>query len=782
MTKPAAKRKPKSEPLSPLARPDKPPTYFTFYSFKGGVGRSMALINCAAILAGRGFRVLAMDLDLEAPGISYFEADKDREQPGFIDILHDAIHLGEKAPFAHADHAKAIAHYIREIEVPQNLRTFDDGRLFVMPAGKLDGEYEKRRQQVNIPRLYESGRGRPLIQLLKKRLDECGLFDFVLLDSRTGFSDEAGICIRDLGEHLVMLLGLNRQNALGSARFLEQLRKSEIKPKTIDIVLSPVPIGEDELFNERRKDVAGLLRKALGKNPTLDLELPYHPRLALIETPHIFGRRHDFLYDAYHRLEARLRDQCGMSEWKLVTEGRKAIEDGKHSNALAAIEMLLRIDKALAASLLWQGAAQHDGRAEGEGYFKLLCDLQPNNAQVLGAYAIFLKNVIGAHGRAEEYYKRAIQATPDDADILASYAGLVAEIGENHDEAERLYDRAISLDPDSAGALGNYANFLRSVRKDHERAEQFYKRAIQADPQNATLLGNCASFLSDVRKDHERAEQFYKRAIHADPEHATNLGNYASFLKGIRKDYEHAEEFYKRAVHADPEHANNLGNYANFLKDVRKDHERAEQFYKRAIQADPEHANNLGNYAVFLTDVRKDHERAEQFYKRAIQADPEDANNLGNYAVFLTDVRKDYEGAEELYRQMLTLHTDEACHIANYSKMLFALGRMEEARSQFHAAWEQSEHDTVRLELCLYAYAHRVAPPPDQPLARLRALLLDGIRSPGWPLKANVERAAADGHPEPEFLAALAAVIADERPIEDLDAFPIWLNTTPFAE
>jgi hypothetical protein len=131
---------------------------------------------------------------------------------------------------------------------------------------------------------------------------------------------------------------------------------------------------------------------------------------------------------------------------------------------------------------------------------------------------------------------------------------------------------------------------------------------------------------------------------------------------------------------------------------------------------------------------------------------------------------------------MLTLHTDEACHIANYSKMLFALGRMEEARSQFHAAWEQSEHDTVRLELCLYAYAHRVAPPPDQPLARLRALLLDGIRSPGWPLKANVERAAADGHPEPEFLAALAAVIADERPIEDLDAFPIWLNTTPFAE
>ena len=40
-------------------------TFITFYSFKGGVGRSMALINTAGILAGqRGFRVLVLDLDL----------------------------------------------------------------------------------------------------------------------------------------------------------------------------------------------------------------------------------------------------------------------------------------------------------------------------------------------------------------------------------------------------------------------------------------------------------------------------------------------------------------------------------------------------------------------------------------------------------------------------------------------------------------------------------------------------------------------------------------------
>lgn len=39
----------------------------TFYSYKGGTGRTMALANTAWILAANGKRVLAVDWDLEAP-------------------------------------------------------------------------------------------------------------------------------------------------------------------------------------------------------------------------------------------------------------------------------------------------------------------------------------------------------------------------------------------------------------------------------------------------------------------------------------------------------------------------------------------------------------------------------------------------------------------------------------------------------------------------------------------------------------------------------------------
>jgi len=44
----------------------------TFYSFKGGVGRSMALANIAELLYRYGLKVLMVDFDLEATGLEVF--------------------------------------------------------------------------------------------------------------------------------------------------------------------------------------------------------------------------------------------------------------------------------------------------------------------------------------------------------------------------------------------------------------------------------------------------------------------------------------------------------------------------------------------------------------------------------------------------------------------------------------------------------------------------------------------------------------------------------------
>src|SRR5262245_57150851 len=66
----------------------------TFYSYKGGTGRSMVLANVAWILASQGKRVLTVDWDLEAPGLHrYFHpflVDKEiSSSDGVVDFVID---------------------------------------------------------------------------------------------------------------------------------------------------------------------------------------------------------------------------------------------------------------------------------------------------------------------------------------------------------------------------------------------------------------------------------------------------------------------------------------------------------------------------------------------------------------------------------------------------------------------------------------------------------------------------------------------------------------------
>ena len=68
----------------------------TFYSFKGGVGRTMALANIAILLAHMGKKVLMIDWDLEAPGLPRYFVDykiENRGEKGLLDLLLAAKEL-----------------------------------------------------------------------------------------------------------------------------------------------------------------------------------------------------------------------------------------------------------------------------------------------------------------------------------------------------------------------------------------------------------------------------------------------------------------------------------------------------------------------------------------------------------------------------------------------------------------------------------------------------------------------------------------------------------------
>ncbi|PYO54126.1 MAG: hypothetical protein DMD83_22920, partial [Candidatus Rokuibacteriota bacterium] len=65
----------------------------TFYSFKGGVGRTHAAVNIALAMATSRLRVLLVDFDLEAPGLSSLSVlapPGARPHSGLVEFIADS--------------------------------------------------------------------------------------------------------------------------------------------------------------------------------------------------------------------------------------------------------------------------------------------------------------------------------------------------------------------------------------------------------------------------------------------------------------------------------------------------------------------------------------------------------------------------------------------------------------------------------------------------------------------------------------------------------------------
>ena len=209
----------------------------TFYSFKGGVGRTMALVNAAVTLALRGRRVLVVDFDVEAPGLDTFDVLRPREEvPGVIDFVTRYLESGQ-APNA--------ADFIGECPPIGE----QGGSLWIMPSGRNE-TYAANFNQVDWGGLYDRHDGYLLFEDLKEQWNRIAEPDYVLIDSRTGHTDTSGICTRQLPDSVVVLFFPNEQNLRGLTDVVGDIRAEAEEPRTksIDLhfVMSNVPDLDDE--------------------------------------------------------------------------------------------------------------------------------------------------------------------------------------------------------------------------------------------------------------------------------------------------------------------------------------------------------------------------------------------------------------------------------------------------------------------------------------------------------------------------------------------------------
>ena len=184
----------------------------TFYSYKGGVGRTMALANFGYLLAqGRTAPVLLVDWDLEAPGLHYYFPGA-AEGPGVLDLFEACRdQLQESAGRYASDSALAEA-VLDALRWEQYLvRACDDRPLWLLRAGRCDGSHAERAAMLDWQGLFDACPA--LFRTFAARLARH--FGHVLVDARSGRADCAAICTTLLPTRLVLVFAPNRQSLDG---------------------------------------------------------------------------------------------------------------------------------------------------------------------------------------------------------------------------------------------------------------------------------------------------------------------------------------------------------------------------------------------------------------------------------------------------------------------------------------------------------------------------------------------------------------------------------------
>lgn len=299
----------------------------TFYSYKGGTGRSMLLANVAWILACNGRRVLVLDWDLEAPGVHRyflpFMVDKDLTgADGIIDFVIDfsvaalsptdgATSSAEEPWFAPYANVVRYASSL-EWEFPEG------GTIDFVGAGRQGASYSTRVNSFDWQGFYERYGGGALLEEMKRQVKE--RYDYILVDSRTGVSDTSGICTLQLPDTLVVCFTLNNQSIDGAAAVTESVHEQRARRQPIRIL--PVPMRVEDSEKEKLEVRKAYARRRFARFPKAasgfdadtywaDVEVRYVPFYAYEEILATFGdrpgERHSILSSA-ERLVSHLTD------------------------------------------------------------------------------------------------------------------------------------------------------------------------------------------------------------------------------------------------------------------------------------------------------------------------------------------------------------------------------------------------------------------------------------------------------------------------------------------
>ena len=233
----------------------------TFYSYKGGVGRTLALVNIANRLAEFGKKVCVMDFDLEAPGLNhkYKHNIKGNIERGLVDYIYEFA-INDKLP----DSIKEYA-----VEVNSNKK---QNNITFIPAGNSEqGEYWKKLSRISWWDLFylDNSEGIPFFLDLKAKIEAEFNPDYLLIDTRTGITEISAITMSILADRVALFAVNNDENICGTQHIIRTLNKKENNlfdvNKDIHFVLTRIPLSNTPEEKSRELEIRKLVVQKIKK-------------------------------------------------------------------------------------------------------------------------------------------------------------------------------------------------------------------------------------------------------------------------------------------------------------------------------------------------------------------------------------------------------------------------------------------------------------------------------------------------------------------------------------
>lgn len=487
----------------------------TFYSYKGGVGRSLALSHIATRLAELHKKVCVIDFDLDAPGLRFKFQDyviQKKIERGIVDYIYDYSSKGVIP--------KSLNDYIVQL-IPQNVQS---GPIHFFSAGDIESdEYWKKLSMIRWADLFysENSNGIRFFLDLKAKIEKELKPDVLLIDSRTGITDVSGITLKLFADEIVVLAVDNKENIWGTKKILRSLLKQshpllKKNPKVL-FALTRLPFTDTPQDKEKEFNLLQKKREEFKSELSLtDFEIfTIHSDRRLEEKErNVMGITYNDKATSISNDYLKLFNS--LTEDLLTTEETKKFESLKlsaseFSASLAEKDIAKKLAKINRAIELNDSNYQYF-QERGVVYWNLqkidesikdflkVIELYPGHRYANYALSILFYN--------QRKFKSALKyldyVEDEDEGLAATLKAGIFSSRNQYDLAMDVMNKAVNKFPSDPALLNSRADLLRKMKKYPEALQDIYK-AIELDPSNRVYFGT----LAEINADSGNIENFY---------------------------------------------------------------------------------------------------------------------------------------------------------------------------------------------------------------------------------------------------------------------------------